>query len=58
MEEDQKLFDLCVQNYHKQKDMEQEKEEEKQKKWDELQKAANTNARAMFLGNGHEEKSS
>lgn len=51
MEEDQKLFDLCVQNYNKQKEMEQQKQEDKQKQWAELEKAANQNAREILPEN-------
>ena len=50
MEEDQKLFDLCVQNYNKQKEVEEKKQEEKQKQWDELEKVASTNAHTILSG--------
>lgn len=40
MEEDQKLFDMCVQNYTKQREAEQEKFLTKQKQWETLEKVA------------------
>lgn len=40
MEEDQKLFDICTQNYNKQREAEQEKQLIKQKQWETLEKVA------------------
>lgn len=48
MEENHKLFDVCVQNYNKQKEMEQQSIEDKQRKWEELEKAAMTNAQTIL----------
>jgi hypothetical protein len=48
MEEDQKLFDCCVQNYSKLKDFESTEFEEKQRRWEQLEKVANVNARQIF----------
>lgn len=48
MEENQKLFDMCVQNYNKQKEQEQTELEGKQKRWEELERAAMANAREIL----------
>lgn len=42
MEEDQKLFDICTQNYNKQRELEQQHQLEKQKKWEALERCANS----------------
>ncbi|CAD5231657.1 unnamed protein product [Bursaphelenchus xylophilus] len=43
MEEDQKLFDLCTQNYNKQLQAETSVEEEREQKWKKLEEKAKTN---------------
>uniref|UniRef100_A0A915D180 Protein phosphatase 2A regulatory B subunit n=1 Tax=Ditylenchus dipsaci TaxID=166011 RepID=A0A915D180_9BILA len=43
MEEDQKLFDICTQNYNKQREQEQERQMEKDRKWENLEKVASAN---------------
>lgn len=47
MEEDQKLFDMCVQNFNKQRETEQEKCLVKQKQWETLEKVANNSSQNM-----------
>lgn len=47
MEENQKLFDLCVQNFNKQKEQEQQKQQNNRRRWELLEKAAMENARAI-----------
>jgi len=47
MEEDQKLFDMCTQNFNKQREDDQERMASSQKKWESLEKAAH-------YGNGNE----
>lgn len=44
MEEDQKLFDMCVQNYTKQREIEHENFLAKQKQWETLEKVASQNS--------------
>ena len=44
MEEDHKLFDLCVQNYNKQKEEEVERQKENDKKWEEIERVAGLKA--------------
>lgn len=44
MEEDQRLFDVCTQNYNKQKEIEEEKLAEKKKKWETLERVAANSA--------------
>ncbi|KAF7638505.1 Serine/threonine protein phosphatase 2A regulatory subunit, partial [Meloidogyne graminicola] len=48
MEEDQKLFDCCVQNYSKIKDSENIEFEEKQRRWEKLEEIANINAKQIL----------
>lgn len=48
MEEDQKLFDLCTQNYNKQRELEKERLEEKQNKWKSLEKLARKNPQVIL----------
>jgi serine/threonine-protein phosphatase 2A regulatory subunit B' len=43
MEEDQKLFDMCTQNYNKQRDKEKDEVEDKQKKWQAIEELARQN---------------
>uniref|UniRef100_A0A1I8BP83 Serine/threonine protein phosphatase 2A regulatory subunit n=1 Tax=Meloidogyne hapla TaxID=6305 RepID=A0A1I8BP83_MELHA len=52
MEEDQKLFDCCVQNYSKLKDSENTEWEEKQRKWQQLEEIANVNAKQILKEEG------
>ncbi|KAI1719616.1 protein phosphatase 2A regulatory B subunit (B56 family) domain-containing protein [Ditylenchus destructor] len=52
MEEDQKLFDICTQNYNKQRELEQQRQVEKQKKWDALEKCA-TSSMTTSAENGN-----
>lgn len=40
MEINQKLFDICLQNYLKQKDFELEKQREKEMQWENIERAA------------------
>lgn len=40
MEINQKLFDICLQNYLKQKDFELEKQREKEIQWENIERAA------------------
>jgi serine/threonine-protein phosphatase 2A regulatory subunit B' len=43
MEENQKLFDTCTQNYNKQREQEKKHQHEKQRKWEALEKQARNN---------------
>nr|CAD2204464.1 unnamed protein product [Meloidogyne enterolobii] len=52
MEEDQKLFDCCVQNFSKLKDSENSEVEEKQRKWQQLEEIANINAKQILKEEG------
>ncbi|CAK5024221.1 unnamed protein product [Meloidogyne enterolobii] len=52
MEEDQKLFDCCVQNFSKLKDSEDSEVEEKQRKWQQLEEIANINAKQILKEEG------
>jgi hypothetical protein len=43
MEEDQKLFDSCTQNFMKQLELEDEKQRERKQRWDAIEEKANAN---------------
>lgn len=48
MEEDQKLFDLCTQNYNKQRSTEGSAEEEREARWKKLEEQAKNNPQVIF----------
>lgn len=49
MEEDQKLFDSCTQNFNRQIQMDEEKSEAQQKKWEMIEQQAKSNMQTLKL---------
>jgi hypothetical protein len=49
MEEDQKLFDMCTQNFLKQQESESNTDDERQKKWEIVEKKAKSNPQTMDI---------
>jgi hypothetical protein len=47
MEEDQKLFDMCTQEFNKQLQMESDRDEERQRKWELVERQAKTNMQVI-----------
>ncbi|KAI6189735.1 Serine/threonine protein phosphatase 2A regulatory subunit [Aphelenchoides bicaudatus] len=49
MEENQKLFDSCMQDYNKQLQLEESKDEERQKRWDKIEQQAQSNLKTLLV---------